>query len=500
MAVVQSNVLVDIIHCLDSTRDVLSLLQALPPASLDAPLAALWTLLVTPDALDAKHWPQVCVEEIDRRYTSIVLAALPLFRSIRIKSIVSLNATLLDAPIEYGTWSRPATADFAAKWGHKIESIEVMPCEEGRGMDEMRRILRRCTGLRRIDCIVDESNATFLNAAVQAVPHVQRIVFLSTCLFRSEHWRPVLSTWLASGHATHLHLDIFTCDDDVEMGHDIAATTSLTSLKLNDSPGVVQGLVDAKVPLPNITELRLQSARSDILRNFVTHRIHHPRLRVLELASNYDASCTFVLLLLPQLSALEELTFHQCKLRDVPALQKTPTPRLRLLHLASCDMDDNVLVRLLDWASRSPSLETVELALCDLPWHEPELGRFVRSLQKCIAVGASSITIHAFSLRCVKTIAEVLRNLHPTTPFVLKIDVMQSECCEPLLEALATCTGVSIEWSFLGGLAHRGFVMMHKLAESLELHIERHAQDMVLIYSPVFPRETTTSTSPPHIF
>ncbi|KDO19700.1 hypothetical protein SPRG_14778 [Saprolegnia parasitica CBS 223.65] len=176
MAVVQSNVLVDIMHCLDSTKDVLSLLQALPPASLDAPLAALWTLLATPDALDAKHWPQVCVEEIDRRYTSTVLAALPLFRSIRIKNIERLNAMLLDVPID-------------------------------------------------------------------------------------EHWRPVLSTWLASGHATHLHLDNFTCDDDVEMGHNIAATTSLTSLKLNDSPGVVQGLVDANVPLPSITELRLQSAR-----------------------------------------------------------------------------------------------------------------------------------------------------------------------------------------------------------------------------------------------
>ncbi|KDO18563.1 hypothetical protein SPRG_16115 [Saprolegnia parasitica CBS 223.65] len=493
IAVVHTNILVDIMRFLDSTKDLLSLVQALPRDALDASLVAFRTLLVTPNVLNIKLWPQVCIEDIDLRYTSTVLAALPIFRSIRIAELARLNATLLGRCIQDDPPSPPSHDRFRRQVGHKVDSMSVTSCEQKRGMDKLQRILRLCTGLRHVDCTTFESAPMFLNVVVHAVPHVQRLAYCSLNLSDDdaispcEPWRPVLSTWLASGHATHLHLDNFTCDDDVGLGHCIAATASLTSLKLQDSPGVVQGLVAASVPLPNITELRLHSPDADILNNFVTHRMHHPRLRVLELAATHGVDVTFALALLPQLSALEELAFGQCTLREAPALDSTPSPRLRALRLTYCDMENDVLVSLLDYASRSPCLETVELNMCDMPQTPPELERLGRSFRQCIEAGVRSITLHDCELTCVEAIAKVVRALHQPRLFVLKIDcaTLRTALSQPLLKALATCTGVRIEWSFSGGLKRDTLVQMRKLVKKFQLRMSKCGKDTVWISSPM---------------
>ncbi|EQC39013.1 hypothetical protein SDRG_03965 [Saprolegnia diclina VS20] len=128
-------------------------------------------------------------------------------------------------------------------------------------MDELRHILHLCTGLHHVDCTAD---ATFLNDVVQAAPYVQHIMFSLICLhddtaYPGEHRRPVLATWLAFGHATHLHLDQFHVRRRRRLGplhshHDVAHEPQATGIAR-----VVHGLVDATMPLPNITELCLHS-------------------------------------------------------------------------------------------------------------------------------------------------------------------------------------------------------------------------------------------------
>ncbi|KDO25790.1 hypothetical protein SPRG_09086 [Saprolegnia parasitica CBS 223.65] len=257
---------------------------ALPRHALDAPLAAQQTLWMAPSAFrNSTGRTSASYSWTDYHNEATVLTALPTFRSIRIRHLGGHDEELRDL----GNNEREVTSvAFAAKRGHKVTRIDVTPWLEVRHNTALTRVCGLCTGLVSLAATVTiESDATILTAVIHAARHVKphRMGF-----FR------------------------FTCDDDVDMGHCFAATTSLTSLKLQDSPRVIEGLVAASVPLPNITELRLHSSHADILKDIVTQRINHPRLRVLELAANYDADATFALALLPQLSALEELLFDLC--------------------------------------------------------------------------------------------------------------------------------------------------------------------------------------------
>ncbi|KDO22884.1 hypothetical protein SPRG_12021 [Saprolegnia parasitica CBS 223.65] len=91
-----AGVLVRIAQCSESTKDVLSLLEAQPRDALDVPLATLRTRVRTPGAVEDSHWLQVCIEAIDGRYTSTVLAALPVvFGSISIDHLGRLNNDVL---------------------------------------------------------------------------------------------------------------------------------------------------------------------------------------------------------------------------------------------------------------------------------------------------------------------------------------------------------------------------------------------------------------------
>ncbi|EQC35336.1 hypothetical protein SDRG_07048 [Saprolegnia diclina VS20] len=493
-----TGVVAHIAHCLASTKDVLSLLEALPRHALDAPLAALQTLLTTPETLRvvARYWPRACIEEFDGGDTVTVLAALPIFRSISIERLQKLHDVLRDASSEPATTLYAATIDFASKWGHKVASIDNIVLRESDDMDALPRTLRLCTGLDSIDVSIDTSDAASVASILHAAQHVKRITLSahSDNGYDCGDWRPLFADWLASGHATHLCLDRLMCDDTVGFVRAIAAATSLTSLHLDNASRLMQGLVDAATPLKAITQLRLCVPHDDIFAEpFVSSLVNSSALRTLELdtlsENGPEVDLSFVLTLLPRLVVLEKLSIETCVLRAEPALLVAPAPRhLRTLNVQYCVIqDDDMWLGLFHWTSQSPCLTTVTLNFCNLVSNKPAL--FAGYLRQWITGGVTSVDLVNCDLneKSVIAIATALCHTHRTSSstFRLWLDfdplLVGLNSYQVLFEALATCTGVKIE-VFQDRSLERERIT--ELTSALHLRLEAIDTQRIIVYSP----------------
>ncbi|KDO18557.1 hypothetical protein SPRG_16109 [Saprolegnia parasitica CBS 223.65] len=452
ISVGHAGVLVHIVQCLSSAEDVLSLLDALPRHTLDAPLAALYTLLTTPKTYRVVdwYWPRACIAAFTSRHFPTLLAALPIFRSISMKFRRELDAVLRNATSESTTIPHAATIAFVSKWGHKIKSIVVKLRLLPDAMDAFPRLVRLCTGLDSIVVYVDKSHPAFVAATIRAAQHTKRMSLVSYKAngYKSGDLQPLLAAWLASGHATHLYLKNIACHVSVGLARAIAAATSLASFKLDNAPGLLQGLVEAAIPLKALNALRLTLHEDETFAEpFLTNWIDLSALRTLEVLSVNDLDLTYVLALLPHLLTLEELTLNFCVLHAVPALHAAPAPsNLRTLNVSYCHMNDETCLSLLAWASQSPCLETITLNMCRTVRSKPEL--FGRYLRRWILSGVSHVVLD----RCVLdeeniiAIATALRHSSRSAPFTLSLDLdgFDLESYRTLLEALATCTGVGL--------------------------------------------------------
>ncbi|EQC39015.1 hypothetical protein SDRG_03967 [Saprolegnia diclina VS20] len=386
-AVLHAGVLASIGQCLASTNDVRMLLLALPLDALDEPLTALRSLVSTPRALHPEHWPQVCIEDMDDRYTATVLAALPVFSS---------------KPGAIGD----ATMAFVAKWGHKVKCIRLTTWQE-HYIHVLAPLLRLCTGLDEIIVHAAEADPRFLNAVAVATLCITRMYLagLSDNAFASKSWLTAMTTWLASGRARELKLVNIVSTDDKILARAIAAAASLTSLELRDTYGLVQGLLEAAMPLPHLTALRLQTQLDTTnLELLLTNAIKLSALRVLELGDCSSTDDQFFLMLLPRLVALEELSLARCRMRSVHPLTLAPAPRrLQTLTLYRCFMDDISCLSLLDWALQSPYLKSISLDSVATVKSKPvHVGRLVR---RWITAGIERVTIPSGSMGAESVIA-----------------------------------------------------------------------------------------------
>ncbi|EQC35337.1 hypothetical protein SDRG_07049 [Saprolegnia diclina VS20] len=440
MAVVHhTGVLIHIAHCLRSTKDVLSLLQALPRHALDAPLAALLTLLTTPETLRVveRSWPWASIEEYGHDDIATVFAALPIFRSVQINCLHAFWAA--SEP------HRPAT------WGHEVEFIPSDgSISRNRNVSALLRLLRLCPNLHAIVVHIDRSDPALTASILQAAQHVKRIHFVTPdqTEYNCGNWRPLFAEWLASGHATHLGIIGLTCDDNVGFARAIAAATSLTSLQLAVASGVLQGLVDVATPLKAITKLRLAAPNDSMsLEPFVTNLIDLSALQVFDLSSDNELDLTFGLALLPRLGKLKELELTHCNLRAVPALPEAPA-HLRLLDVSYSSMNDETCLGLLHWASQSPCLDTIWLKMCDTVSRKPVL--FASYLRRWITGSVTFVALDRCELdeKSVIAIATALCDAcRSSSTFSLRLDfgTLDVDAYDALFEALATCNGVKIE-------------------------------------------------------
>ncbi|KDO25794.1 hypothetical protein SPRG_09089 [Saprolegnia parasitica CBS 223.65] len=445
MAVLHAGFLNYIVQCLASTKDVLSLLQALPCDALDEALTALRTLVSTPRALHAGHWPQVCIEDIDGCYTATVLAALSVFGSVRMHHLSRLDEVLRATSSEPGA-DGSATIAFAAKWGHKIKSIRLTAWRE-HNINVLVPILCLCTGLDYIIVHAAEADPRILEAVACTTPFVTRMYL--TCfggkVVACESWLASMTTWLASGRARELALVGFESADSKILARAIVGAASLTSLTLRDADSLVQGLVDTATPLPHLTVLCLDMQRDTTsLKSLLTNCIELSALRVLDVRDSSTMDNTFLLALLPRLVALEELSLWHCRMECVHSLTLAPAPRrLQALTVYRSFMDDTSCLSLLDWASQSPCLKTISLdAVATVRSQPVHLGRYVR---RWIAAGVERVTIPNTSLgvESVIAIAMALCDTYRSSRFVLYIG--DGSIIMASYAALATCSNVTLE-------------------------------------------------------
>ncbi|KDO25792.1 hypothetical protein SPRG_09088 [Saprolegnia parasitica CBS 223.65] len=381
------------------------------------------------------------------RHSPTLLAALPIFRSISMKFRRELDAVLRNATSESTTMPHAATIAFVSKWGHKIKSIVVKLRLLPDAMDAFPRLVRLCTGLDSIVVYVDKSHPAIVAATIRAAQHVKRMSLVSYKAdgYTSGDLQPLLAAWLASGHVTHLYLKNIACHASLGLARAIAAATSLASFKLNNAPGLLQGLVEAAIPLKALNALRLTLDEDEAFAEpFLTNWIDLSALRTLEVLSVNDLDLTYVLALLPHLLTLEELTLNFCVLHAVPA---APAPNsLRTLNVSYCHMNDETCLSLLAWASQSPCLETITLNMCRTVRSKPEL--FGRYLRRWIMSGVSHVVLDRCVLdkKNIIAIATALRHSSRSAPFTLSLDFEEFglESYRTLLEALATCTGVGL--------------------------------------------------------
>ncbi|KDO18559.1 hypothetical protein SPRG_16111 [Saprolegnia parasitica CBS 223.65] len=420
MTVVHAGFLSHFVQCLSSKDDVLSLLTALPRDELDAPLAALRTLLTTPSSAHKAPWPHVCIEDMDSQHISTVLTALPTIRLISIRNLDRLCEVLREATNEPDSSPYAAAIAFATRWGHKVTTIALWMWPQDNSAEALATIIRHCTSICAIGVSAVALDPACIKAAIFAAQHAKKIHYASRNgdVYDCGDWRQLFGAWLASGHATELRLDGLTSDDNIGFARAIAAATSLTSLKLTNTPDLLQGLVEAAVPLMYITQLRLVIDHEDgaLADALLTNWITLPALRVLKLRSEDSADVTFVLQLLPRLVMLDELSFETCTLRSVPALREAPAPcRLRILSTRTlqCDGDDDACLDLYAWAARSPYLQVVNVEATDAVWRKPVL--FGRQLRRWIQDGVDRISLqdcdvddkNIIAIAVTKTIAKI---------------------------------------------------------------------------------------------
>ncbi|EQC35335.1 hypothetical protein SDRG_07047 [Saprolegnia diclina VS20] len=453
MAVVHTGAFVRIIlQYLASPNDVLALLQALPRHALDAPLAALRTLVVAAWDTLRLEWPHVRIEAMPTSCLGITLAALPLFQSIRIRSLSSLNAVLCDACGELELTAHApleATIAFASVWGHKIASMHVEPWLHADDKDALAHILGLCTGLDEISIQADDADQSLL-AAVLGAQHATRVSLFSLKMGDCEcgDWRPLFAEWLASGRAAHLSLNGFRCGDNDGLARAIAATATLTSLALVDVDSVLESFVHAVIPLPHVTQLCLSTSAADdvIVKAFLTRVVHRSKLVELEIQAENASDLTFLTALLPQLDTLQKLVLKDCDMHIAPVLRSS-TSCLQMLHMHTCRMADEAVLWLLAWASTSPALTTVQFDAIPTPQSQ-YLDRFCQYLGQWIAAGVECVTLRDCRLdeMSVMAIESALRHARRSSSALLVcIEDVDRRYIPTLLAALPIFRSITIK-------------------------------------------------------
>ncbi|KDO20068.1 hypothetical protein SPRG_14216 [Saprolegnia parasitica CBS 223.65] len=300
--------LTSIIQCLQSARDVVVFVQALPPASQDASLAAVKELLTRPGPL-AYTWPALLLDDIDCDDDSTVAlyhAALPALVSVRAKELDLFGRFVRPR----GDANTPAQGfiDFVSQWPLKMTHVdETVELSAG-------------------------EHAQDILAAITTPAHRVHTLLLSGSS-PAMNWTSLLQPWLSSGYARHVSFNKVPTTDCSGLAHALATTKSLRGLSIVTNDDILCELLEWKLPLHHITELKLATPNTKAMRQLM-QLVDVTKLTSLALHCQYEISD--VLGLIPRMTTLRHLS-------------------LQWVHFGDTD------------TSQWPDLESVAFALASLP-------------------------------------------------------------------------------------------------------------------------------------
>ncbi|KDO26931.1 hypothetical protein SPRG_07645 [Saprolegnia parasitica CBS 223.65] len=344
-----------IIQCLQSARDVVVFVQALPPASQDAPLVAAKELLTRPGPL-AYMWPALLLDDIDCDDDSIVAlyhAALPALVSVCAKELDLFGRVMRPR----GNVNTPAQGfiEFVSQWPLKMTHVDSRWVQEV-GSVAFCTLLRRCTRLETLELSAGEHAQDIVAAMTTPVHRVHTLLLSGSS--PAMNWTSLLQPWLSSGHARHVSFNKVPTTDCSGLAHALATTKSLRGLSIVTNDDILCELLEWKLPLHHITELKLATPNAKAMRQLM-QLVDVTKLTSLALHCQYEISD--VLGLIPRMTTLRHLSLQWVHFGVTDTSQ---WPDLESVAFDDIDCDDDGTVAL--YHAALPTLASVRAEKVEL--------------------------------------------------------------------------------------------------------------------------------------
>ncbi|EQC30144.1 hypothetical protein SDRG_12202 [Saprolegnia diclina VS20] len=411
-------IVIAIVQLTPERRDIFSLVAALPATSRSPALTALVLCLRSGYA-----WPTLCVPSVHATEIDWICAAIPVFPSAIIAGVCSSGRWQAGDP-----GFQIPFCGFLNKWAPKMTALNSLAIKDLEHRRELGRVLARCSRLKKAMLLTSHVD---LLETVTSPRHCVSELDLR-CDSTNDHARALIAPlrrWLASGHARHLSLLQVAIPMDAGLGHALATSRTLSSLYLfESSESVVHSLVAHGATMASLSELVLDRCSAESIVGLVP-LLPLKRMKKLDFCvavPNGPEIGDVITAALPHLSGLEHFTLTSAcvsvsAMRPPTALTST----LRTLEFCNVSLSVACLDAILLWATSSTRLESV--------------------LWKYCAIFGQSIDVTA---TCWGTLplAEALRATHAPVKFELALhgNKMDLHDVQALLEAVATCTNVSV--------------------------------------------------------
>ncbi|KDO20077.1 hypothetical protein SPRG_14226 [Saprolegnia parasitica CBS 223.65] len=402
-----NGVLISIVQCLVLPAHVVAFLDALPSQVLGASLRALRTLLSRPGQF-LHEWPKPCFLGLVDDEEALASAALPAYEAID---------------------------DFL----YPMTAIDVT-CSANLINEAVCQALRRCTRLREVSL----DSSPIMTHVFQAVAH--HVSRLNVVMTRGDavDWTPLVTSWLASGHAEHLSLRCIPVATDA-LARAVSRTPTLRSLAIFACDDVVEQLLGIGEPLRHLTRF-----------SFGTKVPVHVG-RLLDLVdirslTSVTLSCSMplhpVFDTLCGSSALEELVLCWCSLtvrneNDVVG----HWPRLRVARFDGVNFSADFFDTLVASLTSSHVLEHVGFQDCSIVSTKmnvlgPALVHWINHGLRILRLSDDPLDDSGAAV-----LAAALRHASNTAPLTLSLvdNNLSLVGVTDLLSALASCTCVRVE-------------------------------------------------------
>ncbi|EQC26437.1 hypothetical protein SDRG_15718 [Saprolegnia diclina VS20] len=375
-------------------------------SSCDVPLLALHALLSRP-AQFLHAWPKPSFDGLVDNQEALVRTALHVYEAVDVHDVHGFgpNFATCASTAPFGT--------FVSKWAPKITSMDLSISTER--LDEtICDALRQCTRLREVWLGASPMTTSLFQAVTTPAHHVRKL-HIHTFRDYPLDWTPLVTSWLATGHANFLSLSGITPPND-QLAR---AIVSLRGLEVYSLDAFVQQLFALDVSLRHLTSVGLHTDVPAHIAKLL-QLVDIPRLESLML------SCPMPLDPLVQYlhaaPRLEELDLRRCTLTITnEPVEEGTWPRLRIARFGDVNFGPDAFQSVLTHLSTSDRLEHVSFINCRIVGSQMEA--MSAELAIWIEKGLRPLTLRDNFLdeASVALIASALNNADNSAPLTLEL-------------------------------------------------------------------------------
>ncbi|OQR89375.1 hypothetical protein ACHHYP_06320 [Achlya hypogyna] len=397
--------IINVIQHVALLADVIALLRALPATNIGPALSALERLTTAmnldgPEAgscygdgtVPCNHhqpicslWPTLVLDNIPTDHRVLAVAALPVFRVVRISASDRLNLegwTGFELPpdvalsISNASLLQPFLA-LIRRWHHRIGAAGIVLVNNDRRFrDEMCVGLAACphlahvsvTGIEQYGHPTVEHFAETVAAFVRACPNLRSLDVQTPQGSEPVDVQYALVPWLQSGRASALYLVEAALSDAGNFAIAVAASR-LERLTLHWTTDILDaiGSDSAISQLRYLTALVVRGLFDGTDIAGVVSKLSPSAFTTLQLSQGQECDVSAAVDALSRLHALQEISLRTVWISREPHMLSTAScPALRKLQLAYLDVSDAAMATIVRWASTAKRLQSLELVHCSV--------------------------------------------------------------------------------------------------------------------------------------